>query len=1075
MDFDVRASPAPAESGPWSREPPAGSQNHYTHQTPDLRQPTKRHPNRVKAKAANPHVISSILDSLEDTLTPLPVVERSDQQSDTASKHSRQDSSNRSVASTASIHRNTVSPGFGVEYGNSLSLDDEESVSGAAIPPTIPTSRPPSGLSHYTAKRRPSFSKSNTTAVFRNRASSRRSSFSGSSIDRPGSRRNKLSSESWVRKNQDSDARSDISRGRTPRKSLRRVSSQEMLRSTSREFSSQPTLEAPPVSLAEKIIARTPPPISTSKGRLYLTDVTVNEDQPIESPILPTPISQTPPLEQRPIITTKLSSSDSQLSVGDGGPIAKAPSPISDSIPTRTSSLRQSNSPAGTKKKHRKSKRHTVTPSKSETMSVKQISPSIPDSSWIDLGEEDETVKRIKELRERRKSRLQDSTSYASPIESPHEETDAKWAPVYELSAPPAAEPKRGSRTRPVANRASTEPGAIQHLLGVKGEKTQVEDVNGAAVNGTNDVRNIPATKRRNRNSLELKRPASAHYRPATSKSDNSPIPPPSLDYSYARAVDLLNSIDYDQEERSRESSDRGSLQLKGLDIPPPKQSTLAPPPHNRSAKKPTKRSPSDRWTAVHPDLLLDFDKKRNRRKSMSDARHAKTFEDVQNLQRRDSIEDAVEHYLSDQRLSRTIKSTSGRTIAFSEVGDPEGAAVFVCVGMGLTRYVTAFFDELATTLRLRLITLDRPGVGGSDPFPPTDKSGPLNWPEDVLAVCQHLGIVKFSILAHSAGAIYALATALILPHLVKGKVHLLAPWVPPSQLEAISHTAASAPPSNPLPRSQRFLRVLPTPFLKAANSSFMTATSASLKPATKRNIRTNANRTPPRRTYPDDGAAKRPTTSDRPEYNRRESMMLMDQFMPNTNPLENFLVPVINEEDNDASMKRGSLVLSATAGPMDPSLAYATNGLNAAEHAERERQVEYTSRLTQRTWDLATRDSNPATDLLVCLERHRDVGFRYTDVGREVVITHGSEDKRVPIANVKWLGEQMNRRALGLHLDNDARESRKSWADATAKGGCEVRVLSGEGHGLMASPIIMGDVLTEIAGYWVGQHNGRL
>ncbi|KAK4506995.1 hypothetical protein PRZ48_000729 [Zasmidium cellare] len=1075
MDFDVRGSPAsPAESGPWSREPPSGSQNHYNHQTPDLRQPTKRHPNRVKAKAASPHVISSILDSLEDTLTPLPVVERSDQQSDTASKHSRPDSSNRSVASTASIHRNTVSPGFGVEYGNSLSLDDEEGVSGAALPPTIPTSRPASGLSHYTAKRRPSFSKSTATAVFRNRATSRRSSFSGSSIDRPGSRRNKLSSESWVRKNTDSDARSEVSRGRTPRKSLRRVSSQEMLRSTPREFASQPTLEAPSVSLAEKIIARTPPPISTSKGRLYLTDVTINEDHPIESPISPTPNALTPTLEQRPVIASKVSSSDSQLSVGDG-PVPKAPSPISDSIPTRTSSLRQSNSPAGTKKKHRKSKKHTVTPSKSETMA--QTSPSIPDSSWIDLGEDDETVKRIKELRERRKSRLRDSTSYPSPIESPHEETDAKWPPVYELSAPPAEEPKRASRTRPVANRAATEPGASQHLLGVKGEKTQVEDVNGAAVNGTNNVRNGSTTNHRNRNSLELKRPASAHYRPATSKSDNSPIPPPSLDYSYARAVDLLNGIDHDQEKRSRESSDRGSLQLKGLDLPPPpKQSTLAPPPHSRPAKKHTKRSPSDRWTAVHPDLPLDFDKKRTRRKSMSDARHGKAFEDDHELQRRDSIEDAVEHYLGAQRLSRTIKSTSGRTIAFSEVGDPEGAAVFVCVGMGLTRYVTAFFDELATTLRLRLITLDRPGVGGSDPFPPTDKSGPLNWPEDVLAVCQHLGIVKFSILAHSAGAIYALATALILPHLVKGKVHLLAPWVPPSQLEAISHMATSAPPSNPLPRSQRFLRVLPTPFLKAANSSFMTATSASLKPATKRNIRSNANRTPPRRTTQyDDGAVKRPTTSDRPEYNRRESMMLMDQLMPNTNPLENFPIPVINEDENDASMKRGSLVLSATAGPMDPGLAYATNGLNAAEHAERERQVEYTSRLTQRTWDLATRDSNPATDLLVCLERHRDVGFRYTDVGREVVITHGSEDKRVPIANVKWLAEQMNRRALGLHFDNDARESRESWADATAKGGCEVRVLPGEGHGLMASPVIMGDVLTEIAGYWVGQHNGRL
>lgn len=1076
MDFDVRASPA-SEAEPWSREPPAGSQHHHNRSL-DLRQtPKHRNPNRVKAKPANPNVISSILSSLEDTLTELPVVERSEQQSDTASKHSRPESSTRSVASSASIHRNTASPGFGVEYGNSLSLDDDEGVTDAALPPTIPTSRPPSGLSNYTAKRHSSFSKPTAAAaVFRNRPSSRRSSFSGASVDGRSSRRNKLSSESWVRQNKDSDGRSDISRGRTPRKSLRRVSSQEMLRSASREFSPQPSLDTPSVSLAEKIIARTPPPISTSKGRLYLTDVTINEDLPIESPISPTPIAPSPLIEQKPAIESK-ASSGSRLSVGDA-PLSKTPSPISDSIPTRTSSLRQpSNSPAGGRKKHKKSKKLAITPSKAESMAVKESSPSIPDSSWIDLGEEDETVKRIKQLREKRKSRLQESTTYSSPIESP---TDAKWPPVYELSAPPAEESKRGSRTRPVANRSATEPGFHQHLLGDRGEEMHEEHVNGASVNGTSGVRNVPATSQRSTNSLELTAPLSVNYRPATSKSDTSPIPPPSLDYSYARAVDLLNGIEYsDQEKRSRESSDQGSLFLKGLDLPTPqKQTTLAPPPHGKSAKK-SKRSPSDRWTAVHPDLPLEFDKKKNRRKSMSDARLARALEDDEELRRKDSIEDAVEQYLNAPRLSHTIKHpATGRTIAFSEVGDPEGAAVFVCVGMGLTRYVTAFFDELATTLRLRLITLDRPGVGASEPFPPTDKSGPLSWPEDVLAVCQHLGIVKFSILAHSAGAIYALATALILPHLVKGKVHLLAPWVPPSQLEAISHTAASAPPSNPLPRSQRFLRVLPTPFLKAANSSFMTATSASLKPATKRNIKSNSTRTPPRRTaHPDEGAVKRPMSSDRPdrpEYNRRESMMLMDQFMPNTNPLDNFPIPVVEEEE-DQSLKRGSLVLSATASPMDPGLAYATSGLNAAEHAERERQVEYTSRLTQRTWELATRDSNPATDLLVCLERNRDVGFRYTDVGREVVITHGSEDKRVPIANVKWLAEQMNRRALGLHFDDDARESRESWVDASARGGCEVRVLPGEGHGLMASPVIMGDVLTEIAGYWAGQHNGRL
>lgn len=472
--------------------------------------------------------------------------------------------------------------------------------------------------------------------------------------------------------------------------------------------------------------------------------------------------------------------------------------------------------------------------------------------------------------------------------------------------------------------------------------------------------------------------------------------------------------------------------------------------------------------------MANDFTSKKSRRKSFSDARHAQVVEETDDLPRRDSVEDAVIDFLRAPRLSRTIKSPTGRTIAFSEVGDPKGAAVFVCVGMGLTRYVTAFYDELAATLRLRLITVDRPGVGGSDPYPSSNKSGPLGWPEDVLAICQELGIAKFSLLAHSAGAIYALATALILPHLIKGKVHLLAPWVPPSQLEAISHPAASAPPANPLPRSQRFLRVLPTPFLKAANTSFMTATSTSLKPASRRKGDSVNTRTPPppRRGA---GAVQSPTTpsrppsrGNRPDYNRRESMMLMDQYMPSTTPLESFPIPTKTLEESD-------LVLSATAIPTDPSFTYASTGLNAAEHAETQRQSDYTRRLTQSTWDLATRDSNPSYDLVVCLERTRDVGFRYTDVTREVVITHGTDDKRVPIANVQWLAEQMNRRALGMQLGIDGRESREAWADPSSKGGCEVRVLPGEGHGLMASPVIMSDVLTEIATHWIGADKGRV
>jgi hypothetical protein len=45
---------------------------------------------------------------------------------------------------------------------------------------------------------------------------------------------------------------------------------------------------------------------------------------------------------------------------------------------------------------------------------------------------------------------------------------------------------------------------------------------------------------------------------------------------------------------------------------------------------------------------------------------------------------------------------------------------------MGLTRFVMAFYDQLAATLKLRLITPERPGVAGSQ----VDPNGtPLTWP----------------------------------------------------------------------------------------------------------------------------------------------------------------------------------------------------------------------------------------------------------------------------------------------------------------------------------------------------------
>ncbi|KAJ5568784.1 hypothetical protein N7450_011270 [Penicillium hetheringtonii] len=379
-----------------------------------------------------------------------------------------------------------------------------------------------------------------------------------------------------------------------------------------------------------------------------------------------------------------------------------------------------------------------------------------------------------------------------------------------------------------------------------------------------------------------------------------------------------------------------------------------------------------------------------------------------------DSIDLAVDDYIFSPKLTqRVAHPTTGRSIAFSEVGNPKGHVVLCCLGMGLTRYLMAFYDELARTLNLRLVTLDRPGVGESEPHGVDEPSTPLSWPDDVAIVCNYLRVTKFSILAHSAGAIYALATALRIPQHIRGRIHLLAPWIPPSQLSTIGSQKEPAP-TNAVPYSQRILRALPTSLLKVANTSFMSATSAS--------ITTSLPKSPKR--------AKRKAAKE-----------TANAEVPPIPTLHNVETTSVNQPEGPAPLG-GTRSYSTTNAHASSRRSDATLGSRAKDPEEElERQQDYDTRLTHRIWELATTNANPAVDLLICLERRQTIGFRYVDITRSVVIQHGSKDTRVPVDNVQWLGKTMRR--------------------------CEVRILEGEGHGLMASASVMGSVLTEIAKEW--------
>ncbi|XPS99524.1 hypothetical protein M3J09_008698 [Ascochyta lentis] len=454
-------------------------------------------------------------------------------------------------------------------------------------------------------------------------------------------------------------------------------------------------------------------------------------------------------------------------------------------------------------------------------------------------------------------------------------------------------------------------------------------------------------------------------------------------------------------------------------DIPSGRHSSLSTASAANSFSLQQKRTlKKKRWS--HPDLPAKAEKAHNDKVDAAEAAEARAAQArAQNpwspvIEERptslDSVDMDVDAYLDAPRLSQKIRHPqTGRIISFSEVGDPNGYAVFVCVGMGLTRFVMAFYDQLAATLKLRLITPERPGIGGSQADP---NGTPLTWPDDVLIICQALRITKFSLLAHSAGAIYALATSLRMPQHIRGRVHLLAPWIPPSQMAPIG-IGRESPPTQQLPRSQRFLRALPVSLLKVANSTFLSGTSASIqRTGPKQSPRTRRKSTAPQAMSHAEAPPPRPLLKD----NRRESMLMMDQVLPNASSL--------------------TLTVSNSIDPLREKAR-----LEALSLAERERQHAYDERLTFAIWDRATANANPATDLIVCLETKQPIGFRYEDINRPVVIHHGSKDSRVPVDNVRWLGKLMRK--------------------------CEVRVLDGEPHGLMASAHVMGNVLTEMAGDW--------
>jgi pimeloyl-ACP methyl ester carboxylesterase len=114
-------------------------------------------------------------------------------------------------------------------------------------------------------------------------------------------------------------------------------------------------------------------------------------------------------------------------------------------------------------------------------------------------------------------------------------------------------------------------------------------------------------------------------------------------------------------------------------------------------------------------------------------------------------------------QVDRTLQLKDGRQMAYSEWGDLQGRPVVFLHGMPSSRLICPDV-EATESAGVRLITMDRPGYGRSDPRPGRTL---LDWPDDYLELADQLDLPPCPIVGWSSGGPYALALGFRAPALV--------------------------------------------------------------------------------------------------------------------------------------------------------------------------------------------------------------------------------------------------------------------------------------------------------------------
>ncbi len=135
---------------------------------------------------------------------------------------------------------------------------------------------------------------------------------------------------------------------------------------------------------------------------------------------------------------------------------------------------------------------------------------------------------------------------------------------------------------------------------------------------------------------------------------------------------------------------------------------------------------------------------------------------DEESLSNQPDVGRLSEHLVS----TKTIVLPDGRILGYSECGDPNGRPLFVFHGWPGSRKDALMLAKMAEKHRFRVIAADRPGMGLSD-FQPGRRF--LDWPDDVIALADKLGVEKFAVWGTSGGSPYALSCAYAIPARLSG------------------------------------------------------------------------------------------------------------------------------------------------------------------------------------------------------------------------------------------------------------------------------------------------------------------